>query len=82
MGKIYYISNPANRDISTIKRIYISLRGQVIPQSTAIYYNLQQSVAISGNLPVPVILPSTAIAYTVTARKEGRKSIYIDIQTI
>ena len=45
------------------KRIYISLKGQVTPQSTA----------ISGNLPVPVTLPGTATACTVIARKEGRK---------
>ena len=49
--------------------------------NTAIYRNLPQSIAISGNLPVPIILPSTATACTVTVRKEGRKSIYIDIQT-
>ena len=47
--------------------------------NTAIYSNLLQSAAISGNLPVPVTLPGTATAYTVTARKEGRKSAYIDI---
>ena len=40
-------------------------------------------MAISGNLPVPVILPGTATAYTVIVRKEGRKegrkSAYIDV---
>ena len=41
--------------------------------NTAIYSNLLQSTAISSNLPVPVILPNTATACTVTARKEGRK---------
>ena len=54
-----------------VKRIYISLKGQVTPQS----------IVISGNLLVPVTLPSTAIACTITVRKEGRKSAYIDIQT-
>ena len=49
--------------------------------NTAIYSNLQQSPAIFGNLPVPVTLPGTATAYTVTARKEGRKSAYINIRT-
>ena len=53
------------------KRIYASLRKQATPQSTA----------ISGNLPVPITLPSTATACTITAKKEGRKSAYIDIQT-
>ena len=47
--------------------------------NTAIYSNLLQSVAISGNLPVPITLSGTATAYTITARKEGRKSAYIDI---
>ena len=55
--------------MSTAKRIYASLRGQVTPQSAA----------ISGNMPVPVTLPGTATVCTVTARKEGRKSAYIDI---
>jgi hypothetical protein len=41
--------------------------------NTIIYSNLPQSLAISGNLPVSVILPSTTTACTVTARKEGRK---------
>jgi hypothetical protein len=59
--------------VSTVRRIYISLKRQAIPQSTVIYYNLQQSVVISGNLPISVTLPGTTIAYTVTARKEGRK---------
>ena len=49
--------------------------------NTTICGNLPQSAAISGNLPVPVTLPGTTTAYTVTARKEGRKSTYIDIQT-
>ena len=57
--------------MSTVKRIYISLKRQVILYSTA----------ISGNLLVPVTLLSTATACTITARKEGRKSAYIDIQT-
>ena len=57
--------------MSTAKRIYISLKGQATPQSTV----------ISSNLPVPVTLPSTATACTITARKEGRKSTYIDVQT-
>ena len=51
--------------------------------NTAIYSNLRQSTAIFSNLPVPVTLPSTATACTVTVRKEGRKegrkSAYIDI---
>ena len=63
------------------KRIYTSLRGQVTPQIVAIYYNLRQSVAIYGNLPVPITLPITVMTNAVTARKEGRTSIYIDIQT-
>ena len=41
--------------------------------NTVICGNLPQSPAISGNLPVPVTLPGTATACTVTARKEGRK---------
>jgi hypothetical protein len=41
--------------------------------NTVIYNNLLQSPVISSNLPVPVILPSTTIACTITARKEGRK---------
>jgi hypothetical protein len=41
--------------------------------NTAICRNLPQSPVIFGNLPVPVTLPSTTIACTVTARKEGRK---------
>ena len=49
--------------------------------NTTIYSNLLQSAAIFSNLPVPVTLPSTATAYTVTVRKEGRKSVYINIQT-
>ena len=57
--------------MSMAKRIYISLRGQVTLQSTV----------ISGNLPVPIILSGTATACTVTARKEGRKSEYINIWT-
>ena len=50
--------------------------------NTIIYSNLPQSTAISGNLPVPITLPSTTTACTITARKEGRKSTYINIQTI
>jgi hypothetical protein len=50
-------------DICKLKRI----------SNTAICNNLPQSPAISGNLPVPITLPSTATACTVTARKEGRK---------
>ena len=47
--------------------------------NTAIYGNLRQSVVIFSNLPVPVTLLGTTTAYTVTARKEGRTSTYIDI---
>ena len=47
--------------------------------NTTICSNLPQSAVISGNLPVSVTLPSTATACTITARKEGRKSAYIDI---
>ena len=43
--------------------------------NTAIYSNLPQSSAISGNLPVPVTLLGTATACTVTARKEGKVCI-------
>ena len=82
MGKMYYISNSANWDINTAKRIYASLRGQVIPQPIAIYYNLQQSVAIYYNLSVPVTLSSIIITSAVTVRKEGRISAYMDIRTI
>ena len=55
--------------MSTAKRIYTSLKRQVTPQS----------IAISGNLPVSITLLSTATAYTVTVRKEGRKEgkVYI-----
>ena len=49
--------------------------------NTAICGNLLQSTAIFGNLPIPITLPGTATACTVTAKKEGRKSTYIDIQT-
>ena len=41
--------------------------------NTVIYSNLLQSLVIFSNLPVPVTLPGTATACTVTARKEGRK---------
>jgi hypothetical protein len=41
--------------------------------NTAICNNLLQSLAIFGNLPVPITLPGTTTAYTVTARKEGKK---------
>ena len=40
--------------------------------------NLQQFAAIYGNLPVPVILFSTIMTYTVTVKKEGKKSAYMD----
>ena len=53
----------SKEDIYKLKRI----------SNTAIYSNLQQSLVIFSNLPVPVTLPGTATAYTVTARKEGRK---------
>ena len=43
--------------------------------NTTIYGNLRQSAAISGNLPIPVTLPGTATACTVTARKEGKVRI-------
>ena len=71
----------SKEDICKPKRISNTAIYGNLPQSTAIYRNLRQSPAISGNLPVPITLPSTAIVYTVTARKEGRKSAYIDIQT-
>jgi hypothetical protein len=45
--------------------------------NTAIYSNLLQSLVISSNLPVPIILPGTATACTVTARKERRKEKYV-----
>ena len=35
------------------------------------------NTAISRNLPVAITLPGTATAYTVTARKEGRKEKYV-----
>ena len=81
MGKIYYTSNLANRDMSTAKRIYINLRGQATPQPIAIYYNLRQSIAIYYNLSVPVTLSSIIITSAVTARKEERISAYMDIRT-
>ena len=59
----------SKEDIYKFKRI----------SNTAIYSNLLQSVVIFSNLPVPVILSSTTTAYTITVRKEGRKSVYIDI---
>jgi hypothetical protein len=49
--------------------------------NTTIHSNLPQSLAIFSNLPVPITLPNTTTVYTVTARKEGRKSIYINIRT-
>jgi hypothetical protein len=39
-------------------------------------------MAICGNLPVPVTLPVTITTSAITARKEGRRTVYIDIQTI
>ena len=45
--------------------------------NTAIYRNLPQSAVISSNLLVPVTLPGTTTACTVTVRKEGRKEKYI-----
>ena len=50
--------------------------------NTAIYSNLLQSTAIFSNLPIPITLLGTATACTVTARKERRKSAYIDVQTV
>ena len=47
--------------------------------NTVIYSNLPQSVAISGNLPIPITLFSTITACTITARKGERKSTYMDI---
>ena len=41
--------------------------------------NLQQSAATYSNLPIPITLPSTIITYTITARKKGRRSVYIDL---
>jgi hypothetical protein len=41
--------------------------------NTIIYNNLPQSPAIFGNLPVPITLPSTTTACTVTAKKERKK---------
>ena len=43
--------------------------------NTTIYSNLLRSAAIFSNLPVPITLLSTATAYTVTARKEGKVHI-------
>ena len=37
------------------------------------------NTTIYSNLPVPVTLPGTITTGTVTARKEGRTSIYMDI---
>jgi hypothetical protein len=47
----------------------------------AIYGNIWQPMAIWGNLPIPVTLPSIIITCTATAKKEERKSAYIGIQT-
>jgi hypothetical protein len=63
------------------KRMHASLKEQVILQSAAIYGNLQQPMVIYSNLSAPIILPSIVTAGAVTVRKEGRISVYIDIQT-
>jgi hypothetical protein len=88
MGKTYYISNPVKlrhkygkENICKFKRT--SNIAQSYIQSpyymAAIYGNLWQSVAIYGNLPVPVTLLGTVMTYAVTARKEGKRSVYMDI---
>jgi hypothetical protein len=61
--------------------MHISLKGQATPQSTAIYGNLRQFIVIYSNLPVPITLPNTVTTGAVAARKGGRTSAYIDIQT-
>ena len=62
--------------------MYASLRGQATPQSTAIYRNLRQSVAIYGNLSAPVTLSSIITTSAVTVRKEKRTSAYMDVRTV
>ena len=67
--------------MSIAKKIYTSLRGQATPQPIIIYHNLRQSVAIYRNLFAPVTLSSIITTGAVTVRKEGKTSIYMDIQT-
>ena len=71
--------------MSIVKKIYISLRGQaillkVIDNLRLYDHDLRQFAVIYSNLPIPITLPNTIITYTVTAKKEGKRSIYIDIQ--
>jgi hypothetical protein len=90
MGRIYYVSDPVKlrrkygkeniyklKRTSSITRSYI----QSLYYIAAICSNIWQFIAICGNLPVPITLLSTIITYAVTARKEGKRSAYIDIQT-
>jgi hypothetical protein len=90
MGRIYYISDPVKlrreygkenicklKRTSSITQSYIQSPCYI----AVIYSNLRQSVAIYGNLPIPVTLLGTVTTYTVTARKEGKRSVYMDIQT-
>jgi hypothetical protein len=90
MGKIYHVSDPVKlRRKYGKENIYKLKRTSNITQSyiqspchiAAIYSNLQQSMVIYSNLPVPVTLLGTITTYTITARKEGKRSTYIDIQT-
>ena len=48
-----------------------------VRQYMAMYDNVRQYTAICGNLGQS----GTIITYTIIARKEGRKSAYIDIRT-
>ena len=39
-------------------------------------------MAIYKNLPVPIILFNIIITYTITTKKEGKRSVYIDFQIV
>jgi hypothetical protein len=90
MGKMYHVSDPVKlrreygkENICKLKRTNSIAQSYIRSPChiAAIYGNLWQSVAIYGNLPVPITLLGTIITYTITARKEGKRSTYIDIQT-
>jgi hypothetical protein len=85
---MYHVSDPVKlRRKYGKENIYKLKRTSSIAQSyiqspyyiAAIYGNLRQSMVIYGNLPVPVTLLGTVITYTITARKEGKRSTYIDV---
>jgi len=70
MGKTHYVSDLVNRRMNMAKRVYTI--------SVSRDRNLRQSAATYGNLPAPITLPSTITTCTVTVRKEGRRSAYMD----